>query len=263
MVSIAPPAPRDTELRATIHHDIPLEAEDKSFIRRQIVRMLRLDEDFSAFHTLCKSDEMLRFAARNRCGGLLRSPDAFEDVIKTVATTNCDWRNTKSMCEKLCALDKDGNFPEPLTVLRFTERQLASKTKCGYRAKTIRAVARMTIEGKLPLDEWASAGDFERIGEVLGEVWGIGPYALSHILVLLGDYSTIPVDSEIIKYLSKTHFNGRKISPKKAVEPYERYGNFRFLAFKFGRMARRENYIDWVAKKGKVTAEKKPRPRPG
>jgi 3-methyladenine DNA glycosylase/8-oxoguanine DNA glycosylase len=261
-VSIAPPEARAVELRATIQHDVPLEADDKPFIRRQIVRMLRLDEDFSDFHRLCRSDEMLRFAARHRCGGLLRSPDAFEDVIKTVATTNCDWRNTKSMCEKLCALDRDGNFPEPTTILRLNERQLASKTKCGYRAKTIRAVARMTVEGKLPLDEWASAGDFERIGGTLGEVWGIGPYALSHILVLLGDYSTIPVDSEIIKYLSKTHFNGRKISPKKAVEPYERYGNFRFLAFKFGRMARRENYIDWVAKQGKVkTPRKKASPR--
>jgi 3-methyladenine DNA glycosylase/8-oxoguanine DNA glycosylase len=252
MVSLPPPRRTSVpDLRASITNDAPLSASDKTLLKQQIQRMLRLEEDFSNFHNLCKSDPMLRFAARQRCGGLLRGPDAFEDVIKTVATTNCDWRNTKSMCEKLCALDRDGNFPGPGTILRFSERQLATKTKCGYRARTIRTVAKMFIEGKLPLDDWASRGEFERIRETLGEIWGIGPYALSHILVLLGDYRTIPVDSEIIKYLSRTHFNGRKITPKKAVEPYERYGDFRFLAFKFGRMARRENYIDWVKKNEK------------
>ena len=256
-VSITPTPPRARagkvdSLTVAIEHDTPLDRQDKPFIRQQIERMLRLAEDFSAFHELCRSDELLRFVARHRCGGLLRAPTAFEDVIKTVATTNCDWRNTKSMCEKLCALDRDGNFPDPQTILRYNVRQLASKTKCGYRARTMRTIAAMTVEGKLPLDEWASAREFDRIAEVLGGVWGIGPYALSHILVLLGDYRAIPVDSEIIKYLRKTHFNGRSVSPKKAVEPYERYGDFRFLAFKFGRMARRENYIDYLGKQEKA-----------
>src|SRR5206468_1079905 len=115
------------------------------------------------------------------------------------------------------------------------------------RARTIRTVAKLTLEEQLPLDSWAAAGDFERIRQTLTDIWGIGPYALSHILVLLGDYSTIPVDSEVIKYLSKTHFNGRKVTPKRAVAPYERYGPYRFLAFKFGRMSRRENYVDRLA----------------
>src|SRR3954469_16974222 len=93
--SVAPSS--SDELIATIQNDVPLHPLDKPFLRKQIQRMLRLEEDFSDFHRLCKADEMLRFAARHRCGGLLRSPTAFEDVIKTVATTNCDWRNTKSM----------------------------------------------------------------------------------------------------------------------------------------------------------------------
>src|SRR5439155_16573633 len=159
-------------------------------------------------------------------------------------TTNCDWRNTKRMCERLCALDPDGDFPSPQQIVRFSEKQLASKTACGYRARTIRALARLFAEEKLPLDTWSAAGEFERIRAALTAVWGIGPYALSHILVLLGDYSTIPVDSEILKYLRRTHFNGRKVTPKRAVEPYERFGPYRYLAFKFARMSRRENYID-------------------
>jgi 3-methyladenine DNA glycosylase/8-oxoguanine DNA glycosylase len=245
-VSIPPPRRGNApDLRAVA--DRKLSKPDTLELSAQIRRMLRLDDDFSDFHRLCKTDPLLSFAARARRGGLLRGATAFEDVIKTVCTTNCDWRNTKSMCEKLCALDPDGNFPTPARILKFSESQLASKSACGYRARTILTVSRLFSDGKLPLDEWAAANDFDRIIKALSPIWGIGPYALSHILVLLGDYRTIPVDSEILKYLSKTHFNGRRVTPKRAVEPYDRFGDFRFLAFKFARMSRRENYIDRLA----------------
>jgi N-glycosylase/DNA lyase len=242
-VSISPPRRgAGTDLRAIV--DGRTSKSDKTALGAQLRRMLRLDDDFSEFHRLCKTDPLLTFAARVRCGGLLRGATAFEDVVKTVCTTNCDWRNTKSICEKLCALDEDGNFPTPSRILQLSESKLAARTACGYRAKTIRTLARLFANDKLPLDAWAAAGEFDRIAAALQPIWGIGPYALSHILVLLGDYRTIPVDSEILKYLSKTHFDGRKVTPKRAVEPYERFGPFRYLAFKFGRMSRRENYIN-------------------
>ena len=38
-----------------------------------------------------------------------------EDLVKTVCTTNCDWRNTKSMCPAICGLD-GGSFPAPEAV---------------------------------------------------------------------------------------------------------------------------------------------------
>jgi hypothetical protein len=64
------------------------------------------------------------------------------------------------------------------------------------------------------------------------------------MLVLLGSYERIPVDSEVLKYLRQTHFGGEHVSAKEAVKPYDSYGKYRFLAYKFGRMARAQNYID-------------------
>jgi hypothetical protein len=95
--------------------------------------------------------------------------------------------------------------------------------------------------GKLSLDEWATAGEFDRVRATLKAIWGVGPYALSHMMVLLGDVSTIPMDGEVLKYLKHTHFGGRNVSGVEAVRPYERFGGFRFLAYKCGRMARRIN----------------------
>jgi 3-methyladenine DNA glycosylase/8-oxoguanine DNA glycosylase len=218
--------------------DRKLNAQERQEVRHQVRRMLSLDEDLSTFHLACKQDPLLRFVHRNRSGGMLRSPTAFEDVIKTICTTNCSWQNTRSMCQKLCEL-ASGNFPSPAQLSRYSPTRLATKVPLGYRSKTVLEIARLTIAGDLPLDEWAHAKQFDRIKSALENIWGIGPYALSHILMLLGDYSTIPVDSEVLKYLSHTHFAGAKVKPKDAVKPYENYGNFQFLAFKFARMARK------------------------
>ena len=200
-------------------------------------RMLRIDEDFTEFHRICAADPVLRFVARTRCGGMLRAPKAWEDVVKTVCTTNCSWGNTQRMCERLCELE-DGAFPAAATLLRFSERRLADLTSLGYRAKTVLTLSRLYDEGRLPLDQWAAQGEYDRIREALRPVWGIGPYASNHILVLLGCYDTIPVDSEAIKFLSETHFEGKSVSPREAVGPYERYGRFRFLAFQFHRLGK-------------------------
>jgi 3-methyladenine DNA glycosylase/8-oxoguanine DNA glycosylase len=205
--------------------------------------MLRLDEDFSEFHRLCAGDPDLRFVAKSRCGGLLRAPSAFEDIVKTVCTTNCDWRNTKKMCLSLCAM-AGGSFPTPENVLAFSPRRLAKLAPVGYRASTIVEIAKRSVEGRLPVESWAQEGDFLRVREALGEIRGIGPYSLNHILVLLGAYDTIPVDSEVLAYLRHTHFRGRPVREAEAVQPYHRYGRFRFLAFKFSRMGRKLNYID-------------------
>jgi len=143
----------------------------------------------------------------------------------------------------MCALE-GGAFPLPETILRYSERMLARKVPLGYRARTIRTIAKLTAEDKLPLDDWAAQGDFTSIEQTVKAVWGIGPYSLRHIMVLLGKFDYIPVDSEILRYLRNTHFKGREVSESEAVRPYDRYGHMKYLAFKFGRMARRQNYIN-------------------
>jgi len=211
-----------------------IQPHEKEIVRKGVRRMLRLDEDFAEFHKVCAGDPQLRVLARRRCGGMLRAPELFEDLIKTVCTVNCSWGNTISMCDALCRLGKDA-FPTAASLLAFNERQLAAHVPLGYRAKTVLLLSRLYDEGRLPLDDWAAQGDFARIRQTLSPLWGIGPYALNHILVLLGCYDTIPVDSVAISFLRKAHFGGKAVTPKQAVRPYDKYGQFRFLVFHFSR----------------------------
>jgi 3-methyladenine DNA glycosylase/8-oxoguanine DNA glycosylase len=236
-------APLDNgRLRLFIRHCAVLTTGDKQRVRRQVRRMLSLDQDLTAFHEICETDSLLGFVSQTRAGRMLRSPTLFEDVIKTVCTTNCAWPNTRRMCERLCEIG-GGNFPRPRDVLRYGEKRLVRKVPLGYRIRTVMTVARLVEQGRLPLDELAEAGKFDEASEILKNIWGIGPYARAHILMLLGDYSRIPVDCEVLNYLRTVHFAGRKVSQAEAVAPYERFGRFSFLAFKFGRMARKLNYL--------------------
>jgi 3-methyladenine DNA glycosylase/8-oxoguanine DNA glycosylase len=210
-----------------VHIAVPrgtgLTPSNRRCVVKQITRMLRLDDDLSDFHHMCKTDRRLAFAARTTCGGMLRCPDPFEDLVKTVCTTNCDWRNTKSMCQALCELD-GGSFPDPEPIVRLSVARLARAAPLGYRAKTVRHIARLFAHGKLPLDSWAEAGEFDRIQAELLRIPGVGPYCVNHMLVLLGCYEHIPVDSEVLRYLRNAHFQGRQVSAQEAVAPYERYG---------------------------------------
>ena len=55
-----------------------------------IRHMLRMDDDLSPFYARGAEDPELAWAAEG-AGRMLRSPTVFEDVVKTICTTNCTW----------------------------------------------------------------------------------------------------------------------------------------------------------------------------
>jgi 3-methyladenine DNA glycosylase/8-oxoguanine DNA glycosylase len=93
-----------------------LNLHEKNEVKNIVRHVFRLDEDFSEFYELCKKDLRLRFVNTIKSGRLLRSPTVFEDIIKTICTTNCSWSNTKLMVANMCDL-ANGCFPSPKTIL--------------------------------------------------------------------------------------------------------------------------------------------------
>jgi len=224
------------------HDNCRVTLESRQSLRNQIRRILCLDIDYSEFQNSCSDDSLLRFVYENKCGGMLRCPTAFEDLLKTVCTTNCNWRNTKTMCQSLCAIN-DGDFPTPDILLQYSPSSLSQKVPLGYRTATVLQAARIFSQDCSQLDEWAEQGDIESIKHFLGQIRGVGPYSINHMLVLLGHYAEIPVDSEVLNYVSRTHFKGRSIGPAQAVKPFSKHGAYKFLAYKFSRIARQKNYV--------------------
>ena len=58
--------------------------------------MLGLDSNLSQFYELVAEDPDLAWVAKG-AGRMLRSPTVFEEVVKTICTTNCAWSGTVRM----------------------------------------------------------------------------------------------------------------------------------------------------------------------
>ena len=86
-------------------------------ILRDFRHILRFDDNLGEFYKITASEKELAWIGRSNAGRLLRSPTVFEDLVKTICTTNCSWSLTKKMVtnlvEKLGEKTADGKSAFP------------------------------------------------------------------------------------------------------------------------------------------------------
>tara|TARA_Y100001936_G_scaffold249569_1_gene300175 strand:+ start:1263 stop:2159 length:897 start_codon:yes stop_codon:yes gene_type:complete len=216
-----------------------LDAEDKDKIKKTVRHIFRLDEDLNKFYAICNKDPELEFVCKNHCGRLLRSPSLYEDMVKTICTTNCSWSNTVSMVSNLCKLEAEC-FPAPETIVKTGAKKLKEFCRVGYRAEPIYELAKAVFEKEFDPDYLLKEKNIEETRKRLMAFNGIGKYSANHILMLAGHYSDIPIDSEVTGYIEKTYFSGRKVSEKKIIDLFEKYGEWKYLVFKYKRIGRKQ-----------------------
>jgi 3-methyladenine DNA glycosylase/8-oxoguanine DNA glycosylase len=195
--------------------------------------MLRLDEDLSRFYAMIGDDDQLAWAKRG-AGRMLRSPTVFEDVVKTVCTTNCTWAATVRMVTALVVhLGVEGRtFPSPAAMAEAPDSFYTEVARTGYRGPYLRSIAAAVADGSLDLEALDGRSDLpdEEVAERLLALPGVGPYAAAHIMMLLGRYGRLILDSWTRpKYSSVT--TGRKISDRTIERRFRRYRDFAGLAF--------------------------------
>ena len=215
--------------------------------------MFRADENFTEFWELCRGHAVLKHAKLQRTGALLRCATVFEDVVKTICTTNCGWSNTKLIVSNLCRMfgepcAGDGEaftFPTPEQLAAVTVGDL-KEAKLGFRARYILELAQRVVDGDLDLDAWCRETDSEALRSSLLGVKGVGSYAANHLLMLLGHYDQIPCDSVVREYLGMSPKASQKEVEQAVAKRYGRWGRFAFLAHKFERVFKKLNYVDIV-----------------
>jgi N-glycosylase/DNA lyase len=200
--------------------------------------MLRLDEDLSAFYGTIAADPDLSWAATG-AGRMLRSPTVFEDVVKTICTTNCAWSGTVRMVTAL--VDHLGvedtqtgrrAFPTPEAMAAADESFYRDVARAGYRGAYLRALAGDVASGGLDLEQLNDPGlTDDEVAERLLALPGVGPYAAAHVMMLLpARHSRLVLDSWTRpKYARLT---GKKTVADKAIERrFKRYNDHAGLAF--------------------------------
>jgi len=206
--------------------------------------VLRLDQDLSPFYLKASGDPDLAWAALG-AGRMLRSPTVFEDVVKTVCTTNCAWSATVRMVDALVtnlgepAIGGDGPlssaFPSPAAMAEAPEGFYRDVVRAGYRGEYLAALARRVAEGELDLEAFATATpevlpDGELEAELLA-LPGVGPYAAAHIMMTLGRHSRLILDSWTRPKYTRLLGRNKPVSDRQIERRFRPYGDYAGLAF--------------------------------
>jgi 3-methyladenine DNA glycosylase/8-oxoguanine DNA glycosylase len=211
-------------------------------------RMLCLDDDLSGFYGACADDPQLAWACHG-AGRLLRSPTVFEDVVKTVCTTNCTWSATERMVGALVGrlgepapgappdAAHGRAFPTPEALAAAGPAFYRDVARAGYRGAYLQGIAARVVAGDVDLEELLTASrdelPDEEIERRLLRLPGVGPYAAAHVMLLLGRHSRLVLDSWTRpKY---AHLQGkpvgRLVADRTIARRFRRYGDHAGLAF--------------------------------
>ncbi|HEU4448397.1 MAG TPA: hypothetical protein VFR63_00270 [Gaiellaceae bacterium] len=209
-----------------------------------VAHVLRLDEDLSRFYERAAGDPALAWVVEG-AGRLVRSPTVFEEVVKTICTTNCAWSGTERMVgalvehlgEPAAGAPASGPygraFPTPTAMAAADESFYRDVARAGYRGAYLRSLADDVASGELDLEELERVGrddlpDDEVAARLLA-LPGVGPYAAAHVMMLLGRYSRLVLDSWTRpKYAT---VNGRRAKDATIERRFRRYGPYAGLAF--------------------------------
>jgi 3-methyladenine DNA glycosylase/8-oxoguanine DNA glycosylase len=202
--------------------------------------MLGLDQDFTEFYSLAKKEPRLEKAVNTYRGRILRSATLFEDIVKTILTTNTLWAATRRMTNNLvsqygAALDVESErraFPTPKRIANVNVADLRSQTRLGYRAPYIGELSQQAALGNLDLESLKKSQiSTLELRKKLLSIKGIGPYASANLLMLLGHYDFIPVDSWALKMVSQEWHAGQPISAREVETAFEPWGKWKGLAY--------------------------------
>jgi 3-methyladenine DNA glycosylase/8-oxoguanine DNA glycosylase len=219
-----------------------LDKSERKEVMDKVKWMFDLDSDFSHFYAVCLEEPKLERVEAHALGRVLRSPTVFEDVVKTILTTNTLWAATKNMTRKLVnefgaplagQVEKRA-FPNPASIAAGSAEILKEKVRVGYRAPAIHQLSVRVACGELDLESFktTSLSTLELRKELL-KINGVGPYAAANLLIILGRHDFIPIDSYALKMVSHEWYKGRPITAKEVEKRFEKWGEFKGLAFWF------------------------------
>ena len=223
----------------------------------KVTWMFGLDMDFSRFYAASRAEPKLAHARRRALGRVLRSPTVFEDVIKTILTTNTLWSATKNMTRKLvdtfgASLLSDGRsvalepqmasaprsearaFPSPTSIAASSPEFLKEAIRVGYRAPAIHQLAVRVASGELDLESLKTSQiPTLELRKALMTINGVGPYAAANLLLILGRSDFIPIDSWALKLVSEEWYRGKPITAREVEKRFAKWGEFKGLAYWF------------------------------
>ncbi len=208
----------------------------------QVAWMFGLDQDLAAFYAAARAEPKLAHVEARAQGRVLRSATLFEDTIKTITTVNTAWSGTIRMVKALVTLfgsplpadPTRRAFPTAEQIAASDEATLRSQARLGFRAPFVLILARSVAAGAFDLEALKTTDlPTPDLRKRLLSIKGVGDYAVANLLMLLGRYDAIPVDSWALKMVSQEWHDGQPVGRAEVEAAFERWSEWRGLAYWF------------------------------
>jgi 3-methyladenine DNA glycosylase/8-oxoguanine DNA glycosylase len=215
-------------------------------VMAQVRHVLSLDVDLTPFYAVAAEDSDLAWVLTG-AGRMVRSPTVFEDVVKTICTTNTSWGGTTRMVNALvqhlgekapgAAPDSPYGraFPTPAAMASAPPSFYKKVAGAGYRGPYLKSLATSAAKGRVDLEALATTSRDElpddEVATRLQALPGVGPYAAAHIMLMLGRYDRLILDSWTRPTYARLLRRKRPVSDRAIERRFKRYGPYAGLAF--------------------------------
>ncbi len=225
---------RDGDAGLLISSDADLTKAQQREIGAVVARCLSFDHDLSTFHQLIRSHPTYLWIETVGAGRMLVSPTVWEDLAKTLLTTNTTWAMTKSMVGRLVTLgDASENgytFPESERIAALDPDTLNQHVRAGYRGAYLHQLATDIASGALDVEAWRdpTLASVE-VYKALKRIRGFGDYAAGAMMRLLGRFDQLGLDSVCRTMYAGRYNGGQPASDREIAAYYEPFGAWRGL----------------------------------
>lgn len=125
-------------------------------------------------------------------------------------------------------------FPTAEQLASIDVETLGSKARMGYRTTYVLELALAVASAKLDLESLKTLDiPTSELREYLLTIKGVGAYAAANLLMILGRYDFVPVDSSAVKRVSSEWYGGQHVTKLQVETAFEQWKEWKGLAYWF------------------------------
>lgn len=204
-----------------------ISSRDRNNIMNAVSNMFNLGQRLTPFYKEMSKTEGYEWIAEKKPARLLASPTVWEDLAKTLLTTNTSWANTIKMAERMTAIDPYHIFPSAETICVMSPDEFAEQVGMGYRAPYLYEAAERVVSGEVDVESWRSL-DSDSLYKAITDLKGFGDYAAGTLMRLMGHYDKLAIDT-VARKAYETVTGNPPESDSDIREYYEKFGEWRGL----------------------------------
>lgn len=223
-------------LRVTNGDEFTLSGKQQAEISEIIAHCLNFDANLIPFYEMLQAHPNYHWIMQVGAGRMLCSPTVWEDLAKTLLTTNTTWTMTIGMVKRLVTLGEPAPggghaFPTAEQIAAYDPDTLNQHVRAGYRGAYLHQLASAIASNQIDVEAWRDpAMSSAEVYKALKQLKGFGDYAAGAMMRLLNRFDQLGLDSVCRAMYAQRYNGGAAASDREIAAYYEPFERWRGLA---------------------------------